>query len=293
MTRVTRHKGMLHADRVLGPSNALSRYKNVALSAFRFDICQRRMRNSIWCLVSVAPSLIFLTMVAAENQNYEPLKQARSLSTDEILKLEQEVEKINSQRMQILANSNANDEITGITVLIEDSYAQGNYLAAEMLTEKLDELLASAASNGDMCDNSSQAPMSGTNLPVWGVVEPPAEVLALKKEAEAARILSRTSYNNVYDPTITITQRLYRVAIRAISDHPTPFDGIWVDQWDYWWSTSHAMIPGDTRTPAERFYAYAAGRVLAKIPDTPEILDFENHFHQSIMEMVKAKNFAT
>lgn len=137
------------------------------------------------------------------------------------------------------------------------------------------------------CESST--PMADDQKGEGGQVLVAIRALVLKEEAKAARILSSLHQYDAEDPIHIGVKRLYYVATRALSTRQTAFDRRWTEMWSRWWDRSHALIPGDTRTPAERFYAYAAGRLLETIPETSEIVRFESRFHDEFTTAVEAK----
>lgn len=82
----------------------------------------------------------------------------------------------------------------------------------------------------------------------------------LRYFAEETRRLNIDKYPDLYDPEISPLECLTRLAILASKPSATAEQITFVDEWADWWDYTHANIPHDSRSNADRLLAYTIER---------------------------------
>lgn len=110
----------------------------------------------------------------------------------------------------------------------------------------------------------------------------------LANQATLVKSLTRNVHPDIYETGISVLEMLHRLAICAIKPDAPDHIVAWMNLWQQWWETDHPKLEYDSRSAADRFYAYIMERQLGFIETTIETVNIEELLHIKIIEMRQA-----
>lgn len=105
-----------------------------------------------------------------------------------------------------------------------------------------------------------------------------------QRKADEVQALYDAIWPYIAEPDISPLERLHRAAILLMKNLPDPWFCLWAKRWQDYYLRYDPFVAGDTRTLAQRLFAYTIARKAGTLPANPDYEDFEQTFDEAFRE---------